>query len=155
MIRCFHGLHLPGDKSRQAVSVRPSPSECGRMTQPYMIDAFSSNGLTHCPSYRLSAVRPELKRCRDLPGDYVIQNLIQVSWEKGNKSTSMVCEQECLNNTTRCLIAGREARLILHPEICLLIMALCISQVLHFTDEWIRCKWEGKVSAAWRDYTQS
>lgn len=58
----------------------PLSAACGRMTQPCMISASSSDGLAHCPIYRLLSVRSELKKRRGRLWDYVIGKKNWVRW---------------------------------------------------------------------------
>lgn len=84
---------------------------CERMTQPRMIDAFSSNGLAHCPSYRLRAARPGLKKKkkkkRGLLGDYTdthkktqshdSRNNKYSSWEKDQLVNDVFESRACIS----------------------------------------------------------
>lgn len=113
----------------------PVSAECGRMTQPYMIDAFSSNGLAHCPSYRLSAVRPELKKRRDLPADCTIPKKNSVTWLKQSewkyKKHKYSTWAEVLKQGDPKSECSPWARLSCHPELGLLIMSLSLALVYH------------------------
>lgn len=139
----------------------PVSAACGRMTQPYMIDVLSSNGLADCPSYRLSAVRFKLKKGRNLLGDYVIQKTQSHGSRNRTESiqsTNIPREQECLNKRIQSLNIAHELRLIFHPEICLLIISLSLALVYHPSDSyyWLNgLDRSGGISAVWRDYAQS
>lgn len=143
----------------------PVSAECGRMTQPYMIDAFSSNGLAHCPSYRLSAVRPELKKRRDLPADCTIPKKNSVTWLKQSewkyKKHKYSTWAEVLKQGDPKSECSPWARLSCHPELGLLIMSLSLALVYHpsASHYWLngldRSGGGGGISAVWRDYAQS
>lgn len=138
----FHGLFLPGDKCPpshiNASIFLPVSAACGRMTQPYMIDAFSSNGLARCPSYRLSAVRPGLMLRRKK----IISRIEKSGWK--NKKNE---------ETTRRLNVARDPRLIFHLLLNYVFESCVSPKCFTLLIEWIRSQWG--ISAVWRDYTQS